>query len=554
MLFRSFAHWRLADLRGDVIAGVTLAAIAVPEQMATAGLAGFSPAFGFYAFIAGSVAFAIFGAGRLVSVGANSTIAPIFAGSLAVIAAAGTPAYTSLAAALALLVGIILVAGGIFRLGRISNLLSIPVRTGFLAGIAVHIVVSQLPVLLGVAAVQGEPLQRVVALVASLGRANAADVGLGLGVLLIALTCEKINSQLPGALIGLLLAAVIVTSLHLENRGVATIGQIAVTLPHIGLPAVKLADLSRIAALAFIVSLVVMMQTAATEDAFAAKNDDTPDIDRDFVGVGVGSIVAGLFGVFPLNASPPRTALAKESGGRSQLSGVIAAALLAGLIAAAPGLFTHVPKAGLGGILLFVALRITQIPTITQVYGQAFGEFLLIVATIAAIVVLPIEQGVGLGIFLSLAHGVWTTTRTGVIELEHVKGTSIWWPPTSISDAEKIDGILVLAFQAPLSFLNAKGFRREFLDAVRRAAKPLKAVILEAGNIADIDFTGAEVLKEIVEQCACLNIPLYVARLESLRAQLALQRFGIAGLLGEDYVFRSVQEAVNAALSKSSSP
>ncbi|HTP75630.1 MAG TPA: SulP family inorganic anion transporter [Rhizomicrobium sp.] len=549
LLFRSFAHWRPTDLRGDLIAGATLAAIAVPEQMATAGLAGFSPAFGFYAFIVGSVAFAVFGAGRFVSVGADSTIAPIFAGALAAVAATGSPSYVELAATLALMVGAALVAAGIFRLGWVSNLLSVPVTTGFLAGIAVHIAVSQIPLLLGTAAGQGTLLERIAGIAASAGHANVFDVSLGLGVLAIALVCEKTSAQIPGALIGLVLATLIVVLLHLEHRGVATIGPIALASPHFGLAAVAPAALSRLAALAFIVSLIVMMQTAATLEAFAGSNDP-PDINRDFIGVGVGSIVSGLIGGFALNASPPRTALVKESGGRSQLSGLLAAAILGALLVAGPGLFAHVPKAALGGVLLFVALRITRVSNMVEVFRQAFAEFLLIVATIAAIVILPIELGVGVGIFLSLAHGVWTTTRAGVIALERVPGTSIWWPPTSASSGETIDGILVLAFQAPLSFLNANDFRREFLTQLERAAKPLTAVILEASNVIEIDFTGAEVLRHLVMTCGASGIPLYIARLESLRAQAALRRFGILQLLGENHSFLSVQDAVDAVLSE----
>lgn len=544
-LFRSFKGWSIKNLSSDIVAGLTLAAIAVPEQMATAGLAGFSPAYGFYAFIAGSVAFAVFGASRFVSVGADSTIAPIFVGGLALFAASGSPTYTTLASTLALMVGAILVIGGLFRMGWIANLLSIPVTTGFLAGIAVHILVFQLPALFGVLGSGATVIQRVSSVAANLGHVNFYTLTLGVGVFLVTFICEKISSRIPGALVGLLLATLSVIAFHLEGQGVQTLGPIAGGLPKLMLPAVGVEDITLLIALAFIVSLVVMVQTAATTGAFVPKNADPPDVNRDFIGVGAGSLLAGLLGAFPVNSSPPRTAVAEESGGQSQATSLIAAALVAALIGFGPKLLTHVPSAALAGTLLFVAQRITRFSTMLQIYRRTIGEFALIVATMAAIVVLPIQIGVGIGIFLSLMHGVWTTTRTRIIELERLPGTSIWWPPSRASKGEKIDGIMVLAFQAPLSFLNAHDFRRDFLAATRSSSIPLKAVVLEASNIVEVDFTASQVLAQVIEGCRDTGVPLFIARLESTRAQQALERFGIIEVIGRDHIFPSVQGVID---------
>ncbi|MDE2182938.1 MAG: SulP family inorganic anion transporter [Alphaproteobacteria bacterium] len=538
---RTLRGWAWSDLGGDLAAGLTLAAIAIPEQMATARLAGFSPEIGLFAFVAGSLAFAIFGASRTLSVGADSTIAPIFAGGLALLAAAGSPAYAGLAAALALLVGLILVLGGLFRMGWIANLLSVPVTTGFLAGIAVHIVVLQLPAFLGTPEGSGDLAARITTLAAAMGRLNPAALAIGAGVLVISLAFEKINPRLPGALVGLLAATLAVIVLHLENQGVSVIGTVSGQLPPFAPPAA--ADMLQLIGLALIVSVVVMVQTAATTRAFAAQQDD---INRDFIGVGAGSLLSGLFGLFPVNASPPRTAVVAQSGGRSQGAGLLAALAVGLLIVFGPGLLTHVPSAALAGVLLFIALRIVRVPVFVQVYRSSRGEFALILATMIAIVVLPIQVGVTVGVFLSLLHGFWTITRARMIALVKVPGTSVWWPPSGGAAGGAEGGVLVLAYQAPLSFLNAQHFQSEFLDRIGRAREPLKAVILEASSVVEIDYTASQVLTGLIEHCRTAHIRLAIARLESLRAQTSLERFGIIEKLGPDAIFRSVQDAVDA--------
>src|SRR3954465_10280410 len=230
-IFRSLASYRPGYLPGDLLAGLTLAAIAIPEQMATARLGGFSPQIGFFAFIAGSLGFAMLGSNRFLSCGADSTITPIFAGGLLLMAASGSPNYMALAMALALLVGLILVAGSLFRLGWIANLLSTPVTTGFLAGISVHILVSQMPVVLGLPTPGGPMLERIATLARHLGEANLYTVCIGFGVLAVVAMSEQISAKIPGALIGLIVATSAVIWARLEHKGVSVVGIVPATLP-----------------------------------------------------------------------------------------------------------------------------------------------------------------------------------------------------------------------------------------------------------------------------------------------------------------------------------
>lgn len=542
----SLQSYRLQFLTHDLFAGLTLAAIAIPEQMATARLGGFAPQVGFFAFLAGSLAFAMFGSNRFLSCGADSTITPIFAGGLAALAASGDPQYLALAAALALMVGLLLFAAGIFRLGWIADLLSIPVTTGFLAGISVHILMSQLPGILGIAAPGGPMLPRIATLAAHLSETNPFTLVIGMGVLAIIALSERIDARIPGALIGLALASSGVALLGLESRGVSVLGAVSAALPALAVPDISAGRLPGLVSLSLIISIVVMVQTAATTRSFPSSPDEPPDVDRDFVGVGVGSILSGLIGAFPVNASPPRTAVVSETGGRSQLAGLAAAAIVIALLAFGTSLLGRIPNAALGGVLLFVALRIVRVNQIVAIYRQSLGEFLLIVVTAAAIIVLPIEQGVGLGIALSLLHGIWSTTRARLVVFERVPGTSIWWPSSPNLPGEQEPGIIVAGFQAPLSFLNAYHFRRDVLAALQARAQAARLLVLEATGIVEIDFTAAQILRDLIRRCHADGVDFAIARLESIRAQAAMARFGIDELLGPDHSFRSVEEAIRA--------
>ena len=545
-IFRSLACYHPSFLTGDLIAGLTLAAIAIPEQMATARLGGFSPQVGFFAFLAGSLGFAMFGGNRFLSCGADSTITPIFAGGLALLATSGSADYQALAAALALMVGVVLAVGSVFRLGWVANLLSLPITVGFLAGISVHILVSQMPGVLGLASPSGPMLDRIAVLVQNLGAANPFTICIGLGVLALIAACEAVSARIPGALIGLIAATAVVVMAGLESKGVSVVGTVPGTLPAITLPDMAPERWVRLVPLSLLTAIVVMVQTAATTQSFPSDPGQPADVDRDFLGAGAGSILAGLCGAFPVNASPPRTGIVSETGGHSQLSGLFAAAIVLALLAFGTSLLQHVPNAALGGVLLFVALRIVRIGQIVAIYHQSFGEFLLIVATAASIVVLPIEQGVAVGIALSLLHGMWTTTRARVVLYDHVPGTTIWWPSNLHVKGEIEPNVVVAGLQAPLSFLNASHFRADVLGLLKASATPPRLLVLEASGIPEIDFTAAQVLLDLIGICRADGIKIAVARLESPRTQQAFSRFKIYDALGQDYVFLSVDQAIRA--------
>jgi SulP family sulfate permease len=291
---------------------------------------------------------------------------------------------------------------------------------------------------------------------------------------------------------------------------------------------------------------VVMVQTGATTRAFAGEDQD-PDVNRDYVGVGLGGVLAGLFGAFPVNASPPRTAIVTETGGRSQYASLTAALAVLLLAAFGSRLLAVIPVAALAGVLLFVAQRIFHAATFAELLRRSPAEFGLAVLTLLLIVVLPIQTGVTLGMVLSLIHGVFITTRARPILFEHLPDSTIWWPaPSKDPQAEAPAPVLVMGFQAPLSFLNAYDFRRGILGAVERRAGATRLVVLEASSIVEIDFTASKVLLDVIRRTRAAGMDFAVARLESVRAQTAFDRFGVTALLGQDHLFRSVDAAVRA--------
>jgi MFS superfamily sulfate permease-like transporter len=330
----------------------------------------------------------------------------------------------------------------------------------------------------------------------------------------------------------------------LESKGVNVVGTVPASLPTPSLPDLEPGKWAKLVPLSLLIAIVVMVQTAATTRSFLSDPDKPADVDRDFLGAGAGSILAGLFGAFPVNASPPRTGIVSETGGRSQLSGLFAAAIVLALLAFGATLLRHVPDAALGGVLLFVALRIIRIKQIVTIYRQSLGEFLLIVATAAAIIVLPIEQGVAVGIGLSLLHGIWTTTPARLVEFEHVPGTTIWWPASPHVPGERHPDVAVVGLQAPLSFLNAGDFSADVLRVLNTTTPKPKLLVVEATGIIEIDFTAAQTLINLIKQCQQDGVTVAIARLESTRAQQAFERFGIYDVVPKERIFRSVDEAI----------
>lgn len=550
-LFASLRGWQPSWLPADAVAGLMLMAIVLPGQLATARLAGLPAETGLIAFASGTLAFAALGGNRFISVGADSTIAPIFAGLIAAMAAGNAAHRLELAGALALMVGVILVVAGLLKAGWLADLLSRPVTVGFLAGISIHIIVGQLPGVLGIAVPDGSLLSRLASALSGLPETNFYTSVLAGGVLAATIGAHFIGPRVPGALIGLAVAALATWHFDLGGKGVETLTTLPAIVPTISLPAVRLDELIEMLPLAATVALVCMMQTGAVAHSFPSERGAAEDVSRDFVGVGAGSLVAGMSGAFAVDASPPSTSVVVEAGGRSQMATLLAAAAILLLAAVAGPVAAWLPRAALDAVLIYIALRIFLLADMVRIARRSAGEILLVVVSTGLVVALPIEQGVGLAVLLSLFHSIYLLARPLCARLERLPGSTIWWPPGRNSPGETVPGVLVFAPAAPVMFVNAAYIRSE-LDRALAATANVRLVVLEATGITLIDYTGAEALIEIVGQLRRRGIDVALARLEASRAAAAAQRSGLLDALGADHVFHSVEEAVRSSTKRGS--
>ncbi|HWA80662.1 MAG TPA: SulP family inorganic anion transporter [Acetobacteraceae bacterium] len=558
-LFRSLRGYRRDFLPHDAVAGMMLLAIALPGQLATARLAGLPAESGLLAFVAGSIGFAVFGWHRFASVAADSTIAPIFAGTLAVLAGADPARAVSLAALLALLVGIVLVIIGAARAGWIADLLSIPVTVGFLAGIAVQILVGQIPGMLGITAGEGHVAVRFATLIQRLPEANLTTTALGLTVLVATLLGQRRwrlregsqggsrgGVRIPGALLGLAAAGLAVWSLKLEHRGVAVLGPLTPPVPRITLGRVGLGDVVALLPVALTVSFVCMMQTAAVTRSFPAPGEPEEEVSRDFGGVGAGNILAALLGTFAVDASPPSTAVVAQAGGRSQAAALIAAAAILAIVVAAGQAFAYVPVAALSAVLVVIACRIFRIREMIAIARSGGPEIFLVAASAFLVIALPIEMGVGLSIVLSLLHSITIIARPASVELVRIPGTTIWWTPAGIEKGEHEPGVLVFAPAAPVNFTNANYIHRRLELLIAAKKPPVQLVVIDASGVDSIDYTGATIMRAAIGTLRKRGIEVALARLGAERARRSAAMTGLLAAIGPTRTFYSAEDAVQA--------
>ncbi len=546
-LFPSLHGYSLSRLPRDAVAALVLTAIALPGQLATARLMGLPPMTGLFAFAAGALAFAALGANRFASVAADSTIAPIMAGALALMVAPSSPHYAALAAALALLVGVTLLAAGLLRAGWIADLLSVPVTVGFLAGIAVHIIVGQLPEMLGVdAPAKGHVLARLLAIMEELPRAKLIPIVIGFGVLACTLVAEWLSPRIPGPLIGVVASALAVWWLALDQNDVTTLGALPIAPPSVTLALPSWNEFVILVPLSFTVALVCMMQTAAVVRSFPSDPKQPEDVSRDFAGVGAGSILAAVTGSFAVDASPPSTAAVAESGGTSQVCSLLAVAIIAAIVLLAGGAFAFVPQAALSGVLVYIALRICRVTTMLQIYRRGGSEILLVAASAALVVILPIQTGVAMSIALSLLNSLYIVARPDSAVLARVPGTTVWWDLPAEDNGEHEPGVLVFAPGAPINFTNAFYVRGKLMHAIAAMGEPVRLVVIEANGIINFDFTGSQILQHVISELRDRGIDVVLARLESETARRAAERSGLIDKLGQDHVYRSVEDAIQA--------
>ena len=542
----------LTSLRGyqrswagaDLMAGLTLLVIAVPEQLATSRLAGMPPITGFYAFVAGTVLFALLGSNPQMSVGADSTIAPLFAAGVSALALTGSARYIDLVGILAVMVGLIVMLVSILRLGWIAEFLSTPIVTGFMSGVAVIIIAHQLPDFFGLPPTGGSNQHRVGYVLTHLNEVNGWSLTIGAGVLAIMLVSARLDRRIPAALVGLVGSTALVAALDLTSHGVAVLGTVKTGAPHFGLTGLSWSTLGSLAPLAAVVALVVVTQTAATTRSFSERGGYDVDAGRDFLGVGAGSVLAGLVGSFPVNASPPRTSAVVTAGGRTQAGALGAAAVVILLIPFADVL-KDVPLATLAAILIFVALRLFRVRDLIAIARFNLFEFGLAAVTLLTVVLVGVEQGIGVAVGLAILDRIRLSARPQLHVLGRLPGTTSWQRSALDPSAEQVPGIMVALFATPIWYANAVRFRDEVSEALAHAPGPVRVFVLDTIGMSDIDFTGTSAMSQVIDLCERDGIAFGIAR-SGVHLHDSLRRSGLAARIGEDHFFTSVNEAVTA--------
>ncbi|MGD0063963.1 MAG: SulP family inorganic anion transporter [Streptosporangiaceae bacterium] len=536
--------YRVSWLGADALAGLTLVAVVLPGQMATARLAGMPAVAGLFAFIAGALAYALLGTNRQLSVGADSTIAPVLATGVAAVAMAGSSGYGVAMAITALLVGVTLLAVGAFRLGWIAEFLSTPVITGVLTGIAVEIAVRQIPAILGVTGGATSTIGELRRLASQVSHVNGWSAGIALGVLVVIAAAQRIDGRLPGPLAALILSIAAVHALGLaSHHGVAVLGTVRGGLPHLRLPFLSWSRLRRLPGLVLTVTFVCIAQTAATVRGSGAAASG--DFNRDLIAVGTGSVAAGLIGTFPVDASPPNTALATAAGTRSQLANIMAAVVVLGVVLVATKPLADLPEAMLAATLVFIATKLFQVGELRTILRFDRLEFALATVTLLTVALVGIEQGVAVAAILSLADRTRRSARPQDALLGREPGTDHWIPADIGRPTEQLPGVLVYLVYAPLWYGNADYVRLRVRHLVGAASPPVHAVIIDADGMSDIDYTGLQALRELTTELRQRGVSIEIARASHL-VHHDLKHGALLAQLGADHLFDSVQDAVNA--------
>jgi sulfate permease, SulP family len=539
-------------LAADAIAGLTLVAIAIPEQMATAHLAGMPEVTGFYAFIAGSVLFALFGRHPQMSVGGDSTIAPVFAAGVAALAVAGSSTYSHLVSATALLVGALLVAAGLFRLGWIADFFPVPVLTGLLAGIGVEIFVKQLPTIFGLPGGGTTTIGRIRTFFDQLSHFNGWSLGIAVGVLTIIVVCEEIDRKIPGALLGIVGATALVSAAGLTSHGVQVIGPVPATLPHLALPHATLHQLGQLVVTAVTVAFLCTVQTSATVRSSGSNsgNGSGPragpeDFNMDLAAVGAGSLLAGFAGSFAVDASPPRTAVVASAGGRTQVVSLAAAGAVVLVLAVATRLLKDLPEAALAAVLMFVATKLFRFGVVRSIFRFNVVEFVLAMITLVVVVFVGIEQGVVAAALLALAQRTRLAARPRDAVLGREPGTDHWVQTDVGRPTEQVPGVVVYLLYGALWYGNATHVIERAREVISAAPPPVRLLVLDGDAIPDIDYTGAQALGGLIAQLEREGVHVAIARASPL-AHRDLRRAGLLDAIGPDRIFSNVDEAVRS--------
>lgn len=499
-------QYRRGYLKDDLRAGLSVAAVALPVAVAYAELAGFHPVTGLYACILPMLVYALFGTSRQLVVGPDAATCALLAAAVAPLAAGDEALYLSLSLTLTFFTGLFCIAAGLMRLGALAEFLSRPILVGFLNGVALSILLGQLGKIAGFTQQASGIVPRLAEFFTRHADWHGPTLALSALSVLAMLLSKRYLAKLPAALIAMTLAAVATAALGLGAQGVATIGLIPAGLPPLHVPSFSPQLLPTLLADAAGLALVSFSSMMLTAQSFAEKNRYSIDTDREFVALGLANMASSFSQGFAISGADSRTAVADSSGGRSQLTSVIAALAIALVLLFFTAPLAYVPVAALGVVLVFGALSLVNLRFLAQLYRISRGELALCLLATVGVVVVGAIQAILLVVVLALLRFVRSTSRPLVEELGRVEGMRGFHALQRHAAGERQQGILLLRFNAPLVFFNAQFFRRAVRQALDQAGPGLRWFVLDMLPVTDVDATGLLVLRELVEEMTARGV------------------------------------------------
>ena len=540
-----FRRYRPAGLRGDVLAGVTVAAYLVPQVMAYATVAGLPPVVGLWASIMPLAIYAALGTSRHLSTGPEATMALMTATALAPLAAGDTGRYATLAAMLAVLVGVFCLAAGLLRIGFVADLLSRPVLVGYMTGVALIMIGSQLGKLTG-APVQGDGfIDQIRSLAVVLPRLHPPTLLFSAAVLAVLLLLAWRLPRAPGPFLAMAAASAVVALFSLDEHGIRVVGAVPSGLPAIGIPPVPWSDLGQLAAIAVGVALVSFSDSALTARVFARRYSEYIDPNAELRALGMCNIGAGLTGGFPVSSSASRTALGDLVGARTQMYSLVALGGLLLVLLAGGQLLAKFPTAALAALVVYAALRLIDVAEYRRLARFRRSELTLAVLTTVGVLGLGVLYGVLAAVLLSILDLLRRVARPHDGVLGFVPGVAGMHDIEDYPGAHLEPGLLVYRYDAPLFFANAEDFRKRAMMAVERNPEPVRWFILNAEANVDVDLTALGAMDQLRADLARRGILFGMARVKHPLHQ-ALSRAHLLNKIGEDNIFPTLPTAVEA--------
>ena len=537
--------YRRAWLRHDLVAGLSVAAVALPTGIAYAELAGFSPVVGLYSAIFPLFAYALFGSSRQLITGPDAATCALVAGSLAPLAAGDPGKYLGYSVILSLLTGLFCIAGGLARLGVIANFLSRPILIGFLNGVAINIIVSQLGKLFGYSVAGHDVFAILGDFVAKLDQTHPPTLLLGGALLASLLLIKRLAPRLPGPLLAVVAGIGAVSVFSLDRQGVAVTGTVPAGLPQLQVPTVEPAVLYTLIRDALGIMLVSFTSGMLTARSFAAKNRYDIDVNQEFIAIGACNIAAGLGQGFAVSGADSRTAVSNAMGGRSQLTGVVAGMAMLAVLLYLTAPLALLPVAALGAVLVTAGIGLFDLAALRSFYALSRGEFGVSVATTVGVITLGALPGILVAVVLAIVRLLALVSRPHDAILGRETGVKGFHDVRDYPQARTVPGLLIYRFDAGLVFFNADYFKSRVLRVIAESPTPVRWFLLDAGAINFIDITAVQKLEELHQELASRGIVMCIARPKRLMRG-TLELGGLVEEIGRDRIFVTVKSAVRA--------